>query len=286
MASRLIAAALITLATILVAAGAGVGCSNQRPALAVLMDMVPEESGHFVYWGIADLNDDEDLWQVYDRFKNSSDAQQVSKLVQVLAIVKDAARGSGSDNSGTLQTPVTVLRAKFDTDYVERQLKTLEFSQSAYRNVTIWISGDGQPYRPVALLSGTMLIGNVSDLKACIDVDKEKAESLYDDPHIQVLAKELPRGIVIEVHRAAASSAESYADLVAYGKSYSKAKKDLLKVTAVYVFGDGPSAGNALQQIKEDLSLDFQDVKVSRDGNLITATARISISSFAQTIEF
>jgi len=66
----------------------------------------------------------------------------------------------------------------------------------------------------------------------------------------------------------------------------SKVKKDLLKVTAVYVFGDGPAAGAALEPIKENLSVAFQDVKIDRDDNLVVATARISISNFAQSLEF
>ena len=283
---RLIAAAAILVTSMLAATGLGTACSKETKAFVVLMDIAPEQTGHFDYWAIADLNEDEDLWEIYDRFKDSSDAQQLRQLVQVLAIVQDSARILGSDNAAILQAPVKVLRAKFDTDYVEGQLQTQGYSRSLYRNVGIWIAGDGQPYGPVALLSGTILIGNVSELKACIDVEKKKAESLYDDPYILVLAKRLPKGVVVEVDRATPSSAESYTDLVAYGKSFTKVKKDLLKVTAVYVFGDGPAAGAALQPVKEHLALGFQDVKIARDGNLVVATARISISDFAQGLEF
>ena len=283
---RLIAAAAILVTSMLAATGLGTACSKETKAFVVLMDIAPEQTGHFDYWAIADLNEDEDLWEIYDRFKDSSDAQQLRQLVQVLAIVQDSARILGSDNAAMLQPPVKVLRAKFDTDYVEGQLQTQGYSRSLHRNVGIWIAGDGQPYTPVALLSGTILIGNVSELKACIDVEKKKAESLYDDPYILVLAKRLPKGVVVEVDRATPSSAESYTDLVAYGKSFTKVKKDLLKVTAVYVFGDGPAAGAALQPIKEHLALGFRDVKIARDGNLVVATARISISDFAQGLEF
>jgi len=283
---RLIAAAAILVTSMLAATGLGTACSKETKAFVVLMDIAPEQTGHFDYWAIADLNEDEDLWEIYDRFKDSSDAQQLRQLVQVLAIVQDSARILGSDNAAMLQAPVKVLRAKFDTDYVEGQLQTQGYSRSLHRNVGIWIAGDGQPYTPVALLSGTILIGNVSELKACIDVEKKKAESLYDDPYILVLAKRLPKGVVVEVDRASPSSAESYTDLVAYGKSFTKVKKDLLKVTAVYVFGDGPAAGAALQPIKEHLGLGFRDVKIARDGNLVVATARISISDFAQGLEF
>jgi hypothetical protein len=283
---RLIAAAAVLVTSMLAVTGVGTACSKETKDIAILMDIVPEQSGQVTYWAIADLNEDEDLWEIWDRFKDSSDAQQLGELVQVLAIVRDLARILGSDNAAMLEAPVTVLRAKFDTKYVEGQLQTLGYSRSVHRDVGIWIAGDGQPYRPVALLSGTILIGNASDLKACIDTVKNKAESLNDDPYIRVLAKRLPKGIVVKVHRATPSSTESYTDLVAYGKSYTKVKKDLLKVTAVYVFGDGPAAGTALQLIKEHLAVSFQDVKIERDGNFVIATARISISDFAQSLQF
>ena len=285
-ALRLIAAAAVLVTSMLAVTGVGTACSKKTKAVAVLMDIAPEQTGHFAYWAIADLNEDEDLWDIYDRFKDSPDAQQLGELVQVLAIVKDSARILGSDNAATLQAPVTVLRAKFDTKYVEGQLQTLGYSRSEHRDVGIWIAGDGQPYRPVAVLSGTILIGNVTELKACIDVVKNKAESLYDDPYIRVLAEKLPNGIFVEVFGATPSSAGTYTDLVAYGKSYSKVKKDFLNMTAVYVFRDAPAAGMALEPVKENLSVGFQDVKVNRDDNLVVATARISISDFAQVLEF
>jgi len=283
---RLIAAAAIIVTSMLAVTGVGAACSKKTKPVAVFMGIAPEQTGHFAYWAIADLNEDEDLWDIYARFKDSSDAQQLGELVQVLAIVEDSARIFGSDNAATLEAPVTVLRAKFDVKYVEGQLETLGYSRSEHRDVGIWIAGDGQPYRPVALLSGTILIGNATELKACIDAAKDKAESLYDDPYIRVLADRLPKGMVVEVYRATPSSTQPYTDLVAYGKSYSKVKKDLLKVTAVYVFGDGPAAGAALEPIKENLSVAFQDVKIDRDDNLVVATARISISNFAQSLEF
>ncbi|MDD1652623.1 MAG: hypothetical protein LUO86_06285 [Methanomicrobiales archaeon] len=283
---RLIVAAAILVTSMLAVTGVSTACSKQAKPFAILMDVAPEQTSHFAYWAIADLNEDEDLWPIYDGFKNSSDARQLEELVEVLAIVKDSARILGSDNAAMLESPVTVLRGKFDTKYVEGRLETLEYSRSAYKNVDIWIAGNGQPYRPVALLSGNMIIGNVSELKLCIDTAKNKADSFYDNPYIRALATRLPKGIVVDVHRTSAFSTETYAELVAYGKSYSKVKSDLLKVTAVYLFGDGQAAGTALEPIKENLSVGFQNVKVDRDDNLVVATGKISIADFAQSLEF
>ncbi len=117
-------------------------------------------------------------------------------------------------------------------------------------------------------MSGTILMGDVSDLKACIDARKSKEGSLRDDPKVKDLMGRLPNGLVVEVDTATPVSSESYADLVAYGKSYTKVKKDTLKLTAVYLFVDEPAASAAQQAVVDHLSATFEGVKVKRDGNL------------------
>ncbi len=285
-ALRLGMVAAVLLASTLLAAGAGTACSKEGKAFGVLMESAPEGTGRFTYWAIGDLNQDEDLWVVYDRFKESSDAGQLKELVQVLDVVKDSARVVGSDNTAVSKAPVTVLRAKFERKYVEDQLTTLKYTRSAYRDVNIWVAGDGQPYRPVALMSGTILMGDVSDLKACIDARKAKEGSLRDDPQVEDLMGRLPNGVVVEVDTVTPASSESYADLVAYGKSYTKAKKDTLKLTAVYLFVDEPAASTAQQAVMDHLSATFEGVKVKRDGNLVIATSQISIGKFAESLKF
>ena len=74
---RLIAAAAVLVASMLTATGVSTACSKQAKAFAALMDIAPEHTGQFAYWAIADLNEDEDLWPIYDGFKNSSDAHQL-----------------------------------------------------------------------------------------------------------------------------------------------------------------------------------------------------------------
>lgn len=285
-ALRLVFVAVVVLVSASMVAGAGTACSKQSKAFVVLMDGAPEATGHFTYWAIGDLNEDEDLWEIYGKFKDSSDAGQLKELVQVLSIVKDGARVVGSDNAAVSEVPVTVLRADFERKYVEDQLETLKYSRSAYRDINIWVAGDGQPYRPVALVSDKVLMGNVTDLKASIDALKNKAESLRDDPYVKDLTGRLPNGLMVEIDTVTAMSSESYIDLVAYGKSYTKAKKGMLKVTAVYLFGDKPAASAAQDAIKEYLSAGFEDVKIKRDDNVVIATGQISVGKFAENLVF
>ncbi len=283
---RIVIAAVVVLVVGSAVVGSGSACSREVKSFVALLSMVPEDSSHFTYWATDDLNADEDLWDIYGRFKDSADAKQLKEFVQVLATVEQSAKIVNTDNTALIKAPVTMLRGNFDTKYIKGELEKMGYSQTVYREVGIWTPKDNETYKPVALQSGTILMSDVLDLKACIDVVKGKAQSLQDDPNVRLLVKRLPNGIMTEVDRVNPSSSEKYADLVVYGKSYSKANKDTLKLTAVYMFGDGPAAGAAMQPIKDHLLVGFKEIKIERDGNFVIATAQIPISEFAQTLDF
>ena len=84
--------ALVLFASTLALVGAGSACAKETKTFVDLMSTVPDSTGHFAYWAIDDLNEDEDLWGVYARFKESADAQQLEEFVPVLATVKQSAK--------------------------------------------------------------------------------------------------------------------------------------------------------------------------------------------------
>jgi len=61
--------------------GVGAACSKETKPVAVFMGIAPEQTGHFAYWP-SPIERDEDLWDIYARFKDSSDAQQLGELVR------------------------------------------------------------------------------------------------------------------------------------------------------------------------------------------------------------
>jgi hypothetical protein len=282
---RLIAMALVLFASTLALVGAGSACSKDVKTFVDLMGTVPKDSSQFTYWAAGDLGADEDLWDIYGKFKDSTEAKQLKEFVPVLAIVKQSAKAISYDNA-TLKSPVSVFRGDFDIKYIEGQLEAIGYSQTLHKEVGIWTLQDNQTdSKSVALQQGTVLMGDPSDLTACIDVVvKGEAQSLYEDPNILLVANRLPNGVIVEINRADSSHGQQYTDLVAYGESYSKAKKGMLKLTAVYMFGDSPSAGAAQQQIEKDLTTIFKEVKLKRDSNFVVATSQISITEFAQSL--
>jgi hypothetical protein len=284
---RLVAAVAVLSAWTLALVGFGSACSKQAKTFVDLMSTVPDSTGHFAYWAIDDLNEDEDLWGVYGRFQESADAHQLEEFVPVLATVKQSAKAVSYDNT-SLKNPVTVLHGDFDINSTEARLETIGYSETRYRDVGIWILQDNQTiFKSVALRSTAILMGDDSDLRACIDVIvKNNTRSLNGDPYIRLVADKLPNGVIVEIDRADISHGEQYPDLVTYGKSYAKANKDMLKLTAVYMFSDGPAAGAARQQVKDYLAASYKEIQVRRDGNFVIATSQISIAEFAQSLGF
>jgi len=284
---RLMAAVAVLSAWTLALVGFSSACSKEAKTFVDLMSTAPDSTGHFAYWAIDDLNEDEDLWGVYARFKESANAQQLEEFVPVLAMVKQSAKAVSYDNT-SLKNPVTVFHGDFDVNYIEGQLETIGCSKTPYKDIGIWTIDDKQTlFKSVALKSTAVLMGDASDLRTCIDVTlKSSTQSLKGDPNIRLVADKLPNGVIVEIDKFNLSHGEQYPDLVAYGKSYAKADKDTLKLTAVYMFGDGPAAGAAKEQIKDHLAATFEEVKVRRDSNFVIATSRISISEFAERLEF
>lgn len=267
--------------------GFGSACSKEAKTFVDLMSTVPDSTGHFAYWAVDDLNEDEDLWGVYAIFEESADTQQLKEFIPVLATVKQSAKAVSYDNT-SLKNPVTVFRGDFDINNTKTRLETIGYSETRYKDVGIWTLHEDQTiFKSVALRSTSILMGDDSDLRACIDVIvKNNTRSLNGDPYIRLVADKLPNGVIVEIDRADISHGEQYPDLVTYGKSYAKANKDMLKLTAVYMFSDGPAAGAAQQQIRDHLAATFEEVKVRRDGNFVIATSQISIAEFAQSLGF
>ncbi len=282
--SRLAAATVLLLALLMVLVGGA--CATETKTYLSLMSTVPKSTTHFVFWAIGDLNADQGLWDIYNKFKESDQAKQVKQFVPVLSVVEQSAKAVSYDNF-TAQGSVAVLRGDLDANELKGELETFGYSQTLYKEIGIWTPADNQTSHSVALQSNIVFMGDALDLKACIDVvTKGKSQSLDEDSNIQFVAAKLPNGLIVEIDKADSSHGEQYTDLVAYGKSYTKANKDMLKLTAVYMFGDGPSAGSAQSLIENYLAAKFTNYKAQRSGNFVVATAEISISEFVQSLEF
>jgi len=262
---------------------ASAGCTSFGGSgpLVDVMKKVPLDSTSFDYWCIEKLAEDEDLWGIYLKFRDESlEASQLKDMEVRLSSVKHAAKASGFDGS------VGVFVGDFATKIIGRRLEDEGYQKTTYQATEIWTPQDGQGYESVALRQGTILTGDVENLKACIDTIVDEQEySLYEDPDIRLVADKLPEGVIVTINKA--GSDESYADLISYGKSYGKKDEGRLKLTAIYIFQDSYAAGEARDEIEGYLETrKFTDIKVEREGSFIRAKALIYITDFAQTLAF
>jgi len=262
---------------------ASAGCTSfggSEPLVDVMKE-VPLDSTSFDYWCIEKLADDEDLWGIYGKFRDESlEASQLKDIMEVrLSSVKHAAKVSGFDGS------VGVFVGDFAIKIIAQRLEDEGYQKTVYQATEIWTPQDGQGYESVALREGTILTGDVENLKACIDTIDKEEYSLYEDPDIRLVTDKLPEGVIVTINQA--DSEENYADLVSYGKSYDKKDEGRLKLTAIYVFQDSYAAGEARDAIRGYLEArKFADIKVEREGSLIRAKALINITDFTQALAF
>lgn len=262
---------------------ASAGCTSfgGSEPLVDVMKKVPLDSTSFDYWCIEKLAEDEDLWGIYLKFRDESlEASQLRDMEVRLSSVKHAAKVSGFDGL------VGVFVGDFATEIIGRRLEDEGYQKTTYQETGIWTPQDGQGYESVALRQGTILTGDVEDLKACIDTIVDEQEySLYEDPDVRLVTDKLPEGVIVTINKA--GSDESYADLISYGKSYGKKDEGRLKLTAIYIFQDSYAAGKARDEIEGYLEAKkFTDIKVEREGSFIRAKALIDITDFAQALAF
>ena len=284
---RLKAALLVTLVLALPVAGAcgllGVG----GKVFVDLMKKVPGDSSSFSYWAIDKIDGDQDLWDLYDVFGDSPEAEQIKSTGLVLSIVEHVATASGF--SSVANQSARLLKGEFNLDDMEDRLDRQGYQKTTtYQETGIWTPPADLPYQPLALKSDMVIVGDESSLKACIDTGlKDQDLSLYENPNIKLVAERLPDGILVYLEKATTGSKEQYPEIVAYGKSYRKGSPGMLELTAVYMFQSSSKAGAALGDIASYLETQgFSDVKTERQENFARATGRIYVTDFVEGLTF
>jgi len=247
-----------------------------------MMKKLPVNSTSFSYWAVGKVNADEDLWDIYAIFRQSQEADQVKDVGLALSSIEHSVRATG------FTAPLRLLGGALETADVERLLEGEDYANSTYQETTIWTPSEGQDYQSVAARDNVLLFGDAGSLHVCLDVIVESQESsLYDDPNTKSVIDKLPEGIIVQVDKAGEAAGEEYDDLVCYGKAYEKADEGRLSLTAVYMFQDNYTAGQAQGDISSYLEGEgYTEVKLEREDSFIRATARIRVSDFAGTLQF
>ncbi|MCX6000178.1 MAG: hypothetical protein NTU41_11500 [Chloroflexi bacterium] len=279
---------VLALVLVLLIVGAPLGCASSAGTgdFLDLMKKVPVDSSSFAYWAVGQSDADQELWDIYEFFRDSPEAQEIRDIGLSLSTVSEFAKASGFGTLGN--GSVAILSGDLARDDVERLLKAEGYSKGAYEEIGIWTPSDSQGFSPVAVFDNLLMLGDEASLKLCIDVVIEKdKESLYKANNVRLVGDKLPDGVLTYIRTADPASDESYVDLVAYGRSYRKADSGVLDMTAIYQFQDSYAAGQAIDSVNGYLANGaLNDLQLERGGSFVRATAKTYISDFVASYVF
>ena len=250
------------------------------------MEYVPLDSNLLVYWEVKTLGTDEDLEDIYHKYRDSDEINQLREVGVLRSDVEQVSRVSGFGKA-----TVTIFTGKMDIDALKGELdKREDYELSHHQEAIIWIPDDIEANNSIAVTGDIVLIGDKDDIIECIDVIAlEQEPSLNDDDDIANVVDRLPDGVLVYINKAGSDPEEDYPDLIAYGKSYAKHGDEELKLTAVYMFEDYHAASNDVQDaIIDYLSHSgFREPKVERFDELyLRATALIYIADFVSALDW
>ena len=273
---------LLVLATLLSAASCG------REAIGgTLLDLtreIPEGTTSFVYWDAKQIEGDDDLSQLRDKWKADNEA-----WLDVFGIGTDAVNHFlyfSLDENVTGQflgfsrygNNVLDVRGDFERDRLRTALKTRNHSKGDWKDIEVWQTLDKQEW--LALARDSLIGGDKDAVRQCIDVIEGDLPSLYDSQDAKDVTGRLPNGILVcFFNYANVTPGPPYEGLLANGASLQKKDQDTLRLKLVCKFAEPEDAANAVESIRDDVDMDFGAVKAEQDGRFVILTGEISIDS-------
>jgi len=261
-------------------------CAGSKKISIDLMEYVPLDSNLLVYWEVKTLGTDESLEDIYDKYRDSEEINQLRDVGVLRSDIEQSGRASGFG-----QATVTIFTGKMDIDALKGELdKREDYALGHHQEASIWTPDDTEANKSIAVTGDIVLIGEKDDIIICINaIVLDQEPSLNEDDDITNVVDRLPDGVLVYINKAGSDPEEDYTDLIAYGKSYAKHGDEELKLTAVYMFEDYPAAGNDVQDAIIDYLSDngFREPKVERFDELyLRATALIYITDFVNALDW
>jgi len=177
---------------------------------------------------------------------------------------------------------VSLAGVEFDLEEVRYKLDDEGFHKGAYMGEEVWKKGGYLlTTEVVALLGDKIITGDEYSVQNAIRVIKGEKASLYEsNPKMALIADKLPDGFFVMITGTAAYS--KYRDLQAMGTSVQKMDEWRLKVQSVYLFDNKYSAGNAVDDVTNDLERVryLDNVEVSAQDRYVVATATCKIEDW------
>jgi hypothetical protein len=269
---RHLAVALLLVGALLAAVLASTSCGKSSQFGGVALDLlqgVPVEAVSYSYWDIRQMEDDQDLAQILDAWRDANETGLQSFAIDATKI-KHAVQFSMPEGSAI------IIKGDQNRNDLRTDLEALHFDEQDFRQEEIWKNEEDTQW--LSILGDLFVAGERNAVMDCIRVAKGEP-SLYDDSIVRSLAEKLRTGVTVYI-KTHTIEETPYEGLEATGISVWKMNSSELSARMVFTFRTNGDAAAILQTLADDVDEFYDKVNAERDGRVATIEARIEIDDF------
>ena len=261
-------------------------CGGESGTIVGVMKQIPAGANDIVYWNVKEMEKDEDLHGMLDRWKADYEgwldqfAVRTGDVEHFLGFSTGSAGGpagnvsTGNESAGnaTAADSSAIVKGAFDFEEIRRQLSDKEFDGGDFKGLEVWESPDGVYW---VVLTGNMVgVGPKEDIIESIRVMEGGNPSLYDDQDARDVVDRLPGGALMHFRRAGESA---LAGELAYGDSFKRKDQETLEAHIVVKFLEPEDAAAVLEIVEEEADLAYDKISAKQDGRYLRIDGEIDI---------
>lgn len=268
---RSLAVALLAVGAMLATTVVGASCGRSDRLGGVALDLlqkVPEEAVSYAYWDVRQMEDDKDLSEIADAWRDLVETDLQRFAIDVTEI-RHVAQFSMTEGSAI------IIISDQKRDELRADLEALQFNEQDFRHEEIWKNEEDTEW--LSILGDLIIAGDRNVVMDCIRVAKGDP-SLYDDALVRNVTEEMRSGLAIYIGRH--DKETPYEGLEATGISLWKKNSEELSARMVFRFETSGRAEAHFQTLADDVDEFYNKVDAKRDGRIITLEAEIKIGDF------
>jgi hypothetical protein len=256
-------------------------CGGDSGALVGVMKQIPVGAEDVVYWNVKEMEANEDLHGMLDRWKADNEAWldqfsvrtgDVEHFLGFSTGPADGSAGNQSAGNATAADSSAVVKGTFDFGEIRRQLDNKEFDEGDFKGLEVWESPDGVYW--VVLTQDIVAVGPKEDIIETVRVIEGGNPSLYDDQDARDVVDRLPAGALMHFRRAGESP---LAGELAYGDSFKRKDQETLEAHIVVKFLEPEDAAAVLEIVEEEADLEYDKISAKQDGRYLRIDGEIDI---------
>lgn len=256
-------------------------CGGESGTIVGVMKQIPAGANDIVYWNVREMEKDEDLHGMLDRWKADCEgwldqfAVRTGDVEHFLGFSTGAAGGpAGNVSTGNVSAgdASAIVEGTFDLEQMRTQLKSREYDGGDFKGLEVWESADGLYW--VVLTKDMVAVGPKENIIESIRVIEGGNPALYDDQDARDVVDRLPGGVLMHFRRAGESP---LAGEVGYGDSFKKKDQETLDAYIVLKFLEPEDAAAVLETVEEEVDLMYDRVSAKQDGRYLRIEGAVDI---------